>query len=251
MRINKTIRTISTASVIACLMAATSLMGSVSAQARPDLRVTAINTPGGLCKGRTNKIQAIVQNSQNVGVNQPVAVKLVIQSSGGGQVGDYQTIIQSGIGPNGNQPAWFNNVNLPDSGSYNFIVTADPANTVAESVENNNSLSVTRNVDKGCGFVLAVKVFEHGTWQGGQGQWIGGAKVTLTKQYDSSFPAQTATTDSSGKVTFTVQGGLFAFKAEKPGCALVSSSPGQVGSTGVYQMGTYDATRYLALDCSK
>jgi hypothetical protein len=230
-------------------MAATSLIGSVSAQARPDLRVTAINTPGGLCKGNANKVQATVQNSQNVGVNQPVAVKLVVQYSNGGQAGEYQTIIQSGIGPSGNQPAWFNNVNLPNNGSYNFTVTADPMNAVAESVENNNSLSVTRNVEKGCGFVLTVKVFEHGTWQGGQGQWIGGAKVTLTKQYDSSFPAQTATTDSTGKVTFLVQSGLFAFSAEKSGCSLVTSNPGQAGSTGTYQMGTYDATRYLSLDC--
>lgn len=262
MRRNKTIRAISIASLAVCLMAATSLTGSVGAQPdqRPDLRVTGIRTPGGLCVGNANKIQATVQNSQNIGISKPVTVLLHVQFPNGGQ-GQYTTIIQSGIGPNGNQPAWFNNVSLPSAGTYSFKIIADPANGIAETVENNNTYSSNQNVTKPCGggdqppatptYALTVKVYEHGTWQGGQGQWISGAKVTLTKQYDSSFPAQTATTDSSGKVTFTVQGGLYAFKAEKSGCNQVASTPAQAGSTGVYQMGAYDATRYLALDCSK
>ncbi len=259
---NKTIRAISIASLAICLMAATSLTGSVGAHPdqRPDLRVAGIRTPGGLCVGNTNKVQATIQNSQNIGISKPVTVLLHIQFPNGGQ-GQYTTIIQSGIGPNGNQPAWFNNVSLPSAGTYSFKIIADPANGIAETVENNNTYSTNQNVSKPCGgdqppaaatYALTVKVFEHGTWQGGQGQWISGAKVTLTKQYDSSFPAQTQYTNSSGVVVFNVASGtLYAFKAEKSGCNQVASTPAQAGSTGVYQMGSYASTRYLSLDCQQ
>ncbi|HEY7545887.1 MAG TPA: CARDB domain-containing protein, partial [Blastocatellia bacterium] len=115
-------------------MAATSLTGSVAAQLKqkPDLRVAGIRTPGGLCVGNANKVQAAIQNSQNIGISKPVTVLLYIQFPNGGQ-GQYTTVIQSGIGPNGTQPAWFNNVSLPSSGTYSFKIIADPANGIAET----------------------------------------------------------------------------------------------------------------------
>ncbi|MEW6210658.1 MAG: CARDB domain-containing protein [Acidobacteriota bacterium] len=260
MKSNTSFRAISGATLLTTFLLALTFTHSAGAQGgqKPDLRVTGIRTPGGLCIGNTNKIQAYVQNTQNIGISKPVTVILHIQFPNGGQ-GQYTTVIQTGIGPNSNQPAWFNNVSLPVNGTYSFKVIADPANNIIETVETNNTYSTNQSVTKPCGqptpapqtYTLTIKVFEHGTWQGGQGQWISGATVTLTKQYDSSFPAQTATTDSTGKVSFTVQGGLYSFKAEKSGCDQVPSTPAQAGSTGVYQMGTYNSTRYLSLDCIK
>jgi len=235
------------------------LTGIASAQGgfqKPDLRVTAIDTPGGLCVGNENKIRATIQNSQNIGIRGPVKVLLRIQFPNGGQ-GQYTTIIQTGIGPNGNQPAWFNNVSLPNTGTYNFTVFADPEDTITETVENNNDRSLRRAAEKTCGqppapqtYTLTVRVYENGTWQGGQGQWIQGATVTLKKEYDSSFAPLTATTNSAGQANFTVAAGtLYRFTATKSGCAEVQGNPTTPGSSSVYQMGTYNSTRYLELNC--
>lgn len=249
---------ISTLTISAVFVLMLALTRGVEAQAKPDLRVTAINTPGGLCKGNTNKIQVTIQNSQNIGINQPVQAILHISFPNGGQ-GQYTSATTSGIGPNGNQPVWFHNVSLPDTGNYSFKVIADPANNVIESVENNNTFALRRTVEKPCGqpappksYALNIKVYQRGTWQGGQGQWIQGATVKLKKEYDSSFPEQTATTNSNGQVSFSVPAGsLYRFTATKPDCNSLSGSPTTPGSSSVYQMGTYDTIRYLELDCNK
>lgn len=255
---SKRFRAISITAIMAISISMLTLTGRVGAQGfqKPDLRVAAIDTPGGLCKGNENKIRATIQNSQNIGIKAPVKVLLRIQFPNGGQ-GQYTTIIQTGIGPQGNQPAWFNNVNLPDTGTYVFTVFADPENTIAETVENNNTRSLRRDATKPCGqavapqtYLLTVRVYESGTWQGGQGQWIQGATVKLKKEYDSSFPEQTATTNSSGQVTFNVAAGaLYRFTATKSGCGAVQGNPATPGSSSVYQMATYNATRYLELNC--
>jgi hypothetical protein len=253
MKRNRLIATISSAAVV-LLAGAIGLTHGASAQARPDLRVTAINTPGGVCRGNANKVQATIQNSQMIGITQPVLVTLHIQFPNGGQ-GQYQATLQSGIGPNGNQPAWFNNVNLPANGSYNFTVTADPANAINESVENNNALSTTRVVQNACAspsFTLTIKVFEHGTWQAGQGDWIQGAMVTIKKQgAPPTSPPIIKTTNASGQVEFdgVKAGETYIFSAQKAGCNGVEGTPSMAGSSGTYLMGAYNATRYLALDC--
>lgn len=259
MNTSKSFRSISTVTVLAISVSMLTLTGFAGVQfgQKPDLRVAAIDTPGGLCKGNENKIRATIQNSQNIGVRGPVQAILHVKFPNGGQ-GQYTSTIPSGVGPRGSQPVWFNNVSLPDTGNYNFSVTVDPTNNIAETVENNNNRSLTRAVQKACGqatapqtYILTVKVYEHGTWQGGQGQWIPGATVTLRKEYDSSFAPLTATTNSSGIATFpgAVSGTLYRFTAQKSGCGTVQSSPATPGSSSVYQMGSYNATRYLELNC--
>jgi hypothetical protein len=256
MRINRLFTTASGLAGIAIFIATAGLTTRAAAQPRPDLRVTAINTPGGVCRGNANKVQASVQNSQMIGIGQPVLVTLHIQFPGGGQ-GQYQSTIQSGIGPGGNQPVWFNNVSLPNDGAYTFTVTADPANSIIESVENNNSLSASRTVQTACAsptYKLTIKVFEHGTWQGGQGQWIQGAIVTLQKQgAPAGQPPITKTTNSSGLVEFdgAKSGETYQFSTQKAGCNSVESTPAVAGSSGVYLMGPLNATRYLSLDCQR
>jgi hypothetical protein len=251
---------VTTAAVMAISISMPTLAGGGGGQAKPDLRVSAINTPGGLCKGNTNKVQATIHNnSQLAGVNTTIPVWLRVKNSQYGTDSIYESVAKP-IGPNGSQPAWFQNVDIPKTGAYQLIVTADPGNNIPEANESNNALTITRSVQTICGqatptpatYTLTIKVFEHGTWQGGQGQWISGATVTLTQQYDSSFPAQTKTTNASGVATFTVPGGkLYSFSTQKAGCAQVQSSPSTAGSTGTYQMGTYNATRYLSLDCQQ
>lgn len=258
MKKNTLIGAASSLAGLAIFTAALSITDGVAAQARPDLRITAINTPGGVCRGSANKVQATVQNSQMIGVSQSILVTLRIQFPNGGQ-GQYQSTLPNGIGPNGNQPVWFNNVNLPANGNYSFTVRADPANWITESVETNNSMSTTRTVQNACAaqtskptYKLTIKVFEHGTWSGGQGQWIQGAMVMLKKQgAPATQPPNVKTTNASGVVEFdgVNSGETYLFNAQKAGCNLVEATPAMAGSSGVYGMGPYNATRYLSLDC--
>lgn len=223
----------------------------------PDLRVAAINTPGGLCQGNTNKIQATIQNSQYFAASAPILVILRVQFPNGGQ-GSYQTTIPTGIGPNGTQPAWFNNVSLPNTGNYSFTVIVDPQNQIAETVENNNSRSLSRSVTSICGqapavqtYILTVRVYKVGTWSAGQGQWIQGATVTLSNPNDSGFATVTATTNSSGQAIFnnvpaSKPGKPYTISASKSGCQPVQ---GTTGSTQSFLMGAYNTTRNLPLNC--
>jgi hypothetical protein len=255
------VRTTSALGLLALFALGLVLPAEAGAQSRPkpDFRVTAINTPGGLCKGTDNKVQATIQNSsQLAGYNGPIPVWLSVKQLPTGSSSIYEASI-SGIGPNGSQPAWFHNVNLPANGNFELKVTADPGNNILEATEANNTLTVIRSVTKTCGqvtpapatYALTIRVFEHGTWSGGQGQWITGASVTLTKKYDSSYGPLSGTTNSQGQVTFNVpSGALYEFSVNKSGCGQVASSPSQAGSTGTYQMSTYAATRYLALNCN-
>jgi hypothetical protein len=253
MKKNRIIGATSSLAALAIFTAALVVTEGAAAQPRPDLRITAVNTPGGVCRGNANKVQATVQNSQMIGISQSVLVTLQVQLPNGGQ-GQYQAALPTGIGPNGNQPVWFNNVSLPSNGNYTFTVTADPVNSITESVENNNSMSVNRTVQNACAaptYKLTIKVFEHGTWAGGQGQWIPGATVTLKKQNDPT-PIATKTTNASGLVEFdgVHSGAIYQFTAQKAGCNAVEGTPAMVGSSGSYNMGAYNTTRYLALDCA-
>jgi hypothetical protein len=246
------------AAVLITAAAIVALGGSARAQARPDLRVTAINTPGGLCRGKQNKVQATIQNSSQLApVNTQVHVWLRVKSPQQGVDAIYQSTT-SAIGPNGSQPAWFKDIDLPKTGNYELMVTADPGNNIPEALESNNVLTINRSVQKDCNqaptpsqtYPLTIRVYQHGTWSGGQGQWIAGASVILRKKYDTSFAPLNGTTNAQGQVTFNVPGStLYEFSTTKAGCQLVSASPAQPGSTGVYQMATYAATRYLALNC--
>ncbi len=237
---------------------------SASAQfgQKPDLRVARIDTPGGLCVGNKSKIRATINNSQNIGVRQAFKVLLNIQFPNGGQ-GAYEATI-SGIGPNGNQAAWFQNVSLPSAGYYAMKVFVDPKNNIAETVESNNDRGQGFNVTKFCDaptpvqtYTLTVKVHESGTWSGGQGQWIQGVTVLLEDLASPhQFSSRTATTNSQGVATFnnvppSKPGKNFKITASKSRCAQVSGNPALAPSIKQFKMGAYNSTQHLALDCDQ
>jgi hypothetical protein len=237
------------------------LAGITSAQGKPDLRVTAINLRGA-CRGNANSVQATVQNSQSVGVTHSIRITLRILMPNGGQTA-LESSLPNGIGPNGNQPVWFNNVSLPDLGGYGFTVTVDSNNTVDESVETNNTFSESHSVNAACGapptaktYTLTVKVYQSGTWQAGQGQWIDGAEVTLSDpSQPSQFAPRTATTNASGEAVFNNVPASrplkpYTISARKRGCLQVQGSSTESPSVLQYTMGAYNSRVNLALNCN-
>lgn len=122
--------------------------GAGAAGDLPDLLVSQIATPGGLKVGDCNSIRATIRNSQPYGVSDPVEIQLRLVFADGRQ-GQYTTTLENGIGSNGNLPAWFNGVSLPQ-GNVQMVVVADPEDTIAETEEMNNSRSLTRTVSESC-----------------------------------------------------------------------------------------------------
>lgn len=217
------------------------------APAKPDLRVSSIRTPGGLCAGNENKVQVSVTNTSLVGVQQPISVILFV-SQDGQQPTSYVGTLPNGIGPNANygQPVWFHNVVVPATGQVTLKATIPADQGILESDYTNNHRVRKVNVTRVCGAAptprpgasLTVTVYKTGTWRGGQYTAISGANVAVT--CGGGFSAS-GTTGADGKTFFpSVPRGMCTINVAKAGCPPKSSS---------YLMSTYDTNRYVDLNC--
>ncbi len=211
----------------------------------PDLRVSAIATPGGLCKGNENKVRVSITNSQMIGVKEKIPVILFV-SQEGSQPSSYVGYLEKGIGPNANsgQPVWFNNVVVPDiNKSVTLKAVVNPDQEIQESRYNNNTKIINARVTKICGQAapvaaganLEMTIYKEGTWSGGNYQGISGALVTVTK----SGQNYTGTTNNNGKYTFpSIAKGSVSIKVEKQGYQTVTQS---------YMMPTYNAKKNIGM----
>lgn len=107
----------------------------------PDLQISQIATPGGLCKGNLNKVRVNITNSQMVAVKVKIPVILYV-SQQGEQPSSYVGYLDGGIGPNSNygQPVWFNNVVIPQTGKgVTLKAVVNPDQDIHESNYKNNT----------------------------------------------------------------------------------------------------------------
>ena len=170
----------------------------------PDLRVSAISTPGGLCKGNKSKVRVSITNSQMAGVKVDIPVILFISQNGYSH--SYVGKLKRGIGPRANsgQPVWFNDVVIDNTSQVTIKAVVNPDHEIHESVWNNNTKVVKVKVKGDCNqpttqqaAKMIVTVYKSGTWSGGQGQPISGATVTVTKNGQN----YSGTSGNNGKAT--------------------------------------------------
>lgn len=189
---------------------------------RPDLKVSAIATPGGLCKGNKSKVRVSITNSQMVGVKVDIPVILFISQNGYSH--SYVGKLKGGIGPNTNtgQPVWFNDVVIDNTSKVTLKAVVNPDHEIFESVPNNNTKVIYAKVKGDCGqtataptALLTVTVRKYSE-ESGLGQASAGALVTVKR--NGQLNSYTGTTDSNGKVTFNnVPNGMCNVKVAKDG----------------------------------
>lgn len=217
------------------------------AQAKPDLRISSIRTPGGLCAGNENKVQVTVTNGSMAAVNQPISVILFV-SQAGQQPTSYVGTLDAGIGPNDNygKPVWFHNVVVPATGKVTLKATIPADQGILESNFGNNDRIQNANVTRVCGAAppppagaaLTVTVYKTGTWQAGQYTAISGAHVGVT--CGGGFAAS-GVTGANGKASMSsVPKGMCTINVSKAGCPSNSSG---------FNMPTYDTNRNVDLNC--
>ncbi|NND35265.1 MAG: hypothetical protein HKN76_21940 [Saprospiraceae bacterium] len=218
---------------------------------RPDLKVSAIATPGGLCIGKDSKVRVSITNSQMVGVKVDIPVILFVSQNGYSK--SYVGKLKGGIGPNANsgQPVWFKNVEIKNNSKVTLKAVVNPDHEIFESVPNNNTKIIYARVKGNCGQAspaqaanMIVTVYKDGTWSGGQGQPISGATVTVTKNGQN----YTGTSGNNGKATInSVPKGYCKIKVQKNGYQQVgpNSQPYYNGQT--YNMPTYEAKVNIAM----
>ena len=215
---------------------------------KPDLRISAIATPGGLCKGNDSKVRVTVTNSQMAGVKNKIPVILFV-SQNGSKPSSYVAYLNKGIGPNANYglPVWFKNVKIPNTGTVTLKAKVNPDLDIQESNYNNNQKITKVKVGKVCGQApapatggkLTVTAYEDGQWNYGNYTAIPQATVTIKK---SNQTIATGTTGSNGKYTFnTIPKGYIKIEVAKSGCPSASRN---------YNMPTYHAKVNMALDCN-
>jgi hypothetical protein len=238
---------------IAALLAAVALAAlataPIEAQAKPDLRISRISTPGGLCAGSDGKVQVNVNNSSQLApARGTVVVKLTI-SQPPAQPTAHIAEIQNGVGPNGNQAAWFHNVPIPATGTVTLHAVVNPDQAIEESNYGNNDKLQTANVTTVCGappppppgYTMTVTAYRAGTWQAGQYQAIAGADVSVTC---GTFSAN-GQTGSNGKVA------IAGVPKSPPNCAITVSKTGCTTNTlSSYKMPAYNASVNRDLTCN-
>ena len=216
----------------------------------PDLRVSAITTPGGLCKGKASKVRVSITNSQMIGVKKKIPVILFVSQKGYSK--SYVGYLK-GIGPNSNsgQPVWFSNIEIKNYEKVTLKAVVNPDHEIYESVPNNNTKIVYAKVKGQCGQTTApqaanmiVTVYKAGTWSGGQFQAIAGASVTVTRNGQN----YTGTTGSNGKATInSVPKGMCKIRVQKNGYQQVGPNNAPYYNGQSYNMPTYQAKVNIAM----
>jgi hypothetical protein len=215
-----------------------------SSFALPDLRVSQIATPGGLCKGNESKVRVTITNSQAVGVRDKIAVILYV-SQKGAKPSSYVGYLDSGIGPNSNygQPVWFKNVIIPNTGSVTLKAVVNPDQEIQETVYNNNTKIIQAKVAKVCGqtpppaqgATLTVTAYVDGQWNYSNYTPVSQASVTIVK----SGQTYTGTTGSNGKATFP--------NLPSGTCNITVTRPGYQTATKVFTMSSYNNNTNVAM----
>lgn len=220
---------------------------SLLAALKPDLRVSAISTPGGLCVRPNNKVRVNITNSQMAAVKDKIPVTLFVSPSQG-QPSSYVAYLEKGIGPNSNygQPVWFNNVKLDYGGKVTLKAVVNIDKEIEETSYNNNQKIVKVNAKSNCGggnatanvqgARLEVTAYVNGTWQGGNYQGVNEANVQVVKNGQTYAPNSTT---NNGKYIFNaVPKGMCKIIVEKNGYDLVQHT---------YNMPTYTAKKNIGL----
>ena len=230
--------------VLMVVLAAT-MPFAVYAQAKPDLTVSSISTPGGLCAGEPGKVRVTVTNGSMAGVIKPIPVKLVVSQSPFPNV-FFEGFLSNGIGPNDNsgQPVWFNDVLVPSPGTATLKAQVNPDQQVEESNYNNNSRIQTITV-KDCnkkqpkGANLTVTVYKPGPWQPRKYEAITAAKVEV--ECGPLFKSS-GETGSDGKVLIeSVPQGPCTIRVSRKNCLFPNVMS--------YIMPSYNANVNMDLDC--
>ncbi len=184
----------------------------------PDLRVSAIATPGGLCQGNESKVRVTITNSQMAGVKAKIPVILYV-SQQGQQPKSYVGYV-SGIGAKDNygQPVWFNNVEISGTNSVTLKASVNPDQEIEESVYKNNTKVITakpKNV--ACGQAPVAQGYPLTVYAQAQGQGgpISGAQITITKSTGQSFSGITG--DDGKAVIANLPSGACNIKLVKQG----------------------------------
>jgi hypothetical protein len=230
--------------VAAIAMSFSNPNSSTSPAVLPDLKVSAIATPGGLCKGNESKVRVSITNSQMAGVKVNVPVILFVSQSGE-KPSSYVAYLEGGIGPNANsgQPVWFNNVVIPATNkTVTLKAVVNPDHEIEESVPNNNTKIITAKVTKACGVTAPVAqgaklemTIYQGAWNYSNYQGVSEALITVTKNGQN----YTGTTGNNGKYTFpSIPKGMVSIKVEKQGYQTVTQN---------YNMPTYTAKKNIQL----
>jgi len=221
-----------------------------------DLKVSAIATPGGLCKGKNAKVRVSITNSQRVGVKEDIPVILYVKQNG--YTASYVGKLKGGIGPGANtgQPVWFNEVQIDNVSSVEFRAVVNPDLEIPETVYNNNT-KVVRVRTKSCGQTgtqqgktLTVTVFKWGTWSAGHGDGISGAAVVVVKNGQT----YSGTTNSQGKaVISSVPKGTYRISVTKSGYQQVKDNlngtnpPHYPATYKTFSMPTYDTNTNIPM----
>ncbi|MCB0687540.1 MAG: carboxypeptidase regulatory-like domain-containing protein [Saprospiraceae bacterium] len=214
---------------------------------KPDLRVSAIVTPGGLCPRPNNKVRVNITNSQMAAVKEKIPVTLFV-SPQQGQPSSYVAYLEKGIGPKNNygQPVWFDNVKLDYGGRITLRAVVNIDKEIEETSYNNNDKLVKVNAKDNCGggnattntegAKLEVTAYVDGTWSGGNYQGVNGAMVKVIKNGQSYNPDETS---NNGKYIFnSVPKGMCKIRIQKQGYQTVEQS---------YNMPTYTAKKNIGL----
>lgn len=99
----------------------------------PDLTVSKLEYVG------CDRLAVTVRNAGSIGVTQPFPVELRILISGGEGQTVRTATVPNGVAALGSATVVFDQASDVESGQIGYIVTADPANAVAETKEDNNS----------------------------------------------------------------------------------------------------------------
>ncbi|NND08087.1 MAG: hypothetical protein HKN87_17035 [Saprospiraceae bacterium] len=219
---------------------------------KPDLKVSRISTPGGLCAGINNKVRVTVTNSQMAGVKKKIPVILFVLQNGQPTT-SYVGHSTSGIGPNSNSgiPVYFKNVVVAKTGNVTLRAVVNPDQELLESVYNNNTKVQRVRVARRCnaakpavtGKKLTVTVYHSGSWQAGNYDPISGASVIVKK---NGTTVGSGTTGSNGKVSIpNIPKGSVKFTIDKDGCTAE-----YFNGINSYTMPGYDAKVNRAMSCN-
>lgn len=216
---------------------------------KPDLRVSTIATPGGLCVRPNNKVRVNITNSQMAAVKDKIPVTLFV-SPEKGQPSSYLAYLEKGIGPKDNygKPVWFNNVKLDYGGKITLRAVVNIDKEIEESNLNNNDKISKVTAKDNCGggnaynnnnqgARLEVTAYVNGTWQGGNYQGVNGAIVTVVKNGQSYEPDDST---NNGKYIFnSIPKGMCKINITKQGYAPVYNHS--------YNMPTYTAKKNIPM----
>ena len=199
---------------MATLLAATVLSTSALAAAKPDLKVSAIATPGGICS--QNKVRVTVVNSQQAGVSDPIPVILTV-SQPPNQPTAHVGTLENGIGPNANSglPVWFHNIPVQaNGGPVTLRAHVNPDLEVEESVYNNNTKVVTVN----CAPQISTSLLAY---------WKVNLRDYLKRPLSGvlvSVAGQQVRTDKSGAAVFKgIKPGMQKMRIARKGCKTINS----------------------------